>query len=221
MKSWCDNLTSSDTGRRRPTGCLIVIGHFSQKSPVNSGSLAKNDLQLKASYGFSLPCIKIWQLGKFWCNCLTTWQVLKSWFDNLTRCNLSSSTCCPTTIVGPCVFPREIFPRKTCSVQNMFHRLSVTLSSCTICREHILTRRIGSRFSVTFASSKHHLVRNSWLIHGESRNTLNVFPQTEHVSNRVSFFVFSVTFFETPLWEHNPPQKIFPKKICSVQNVFP
>jgi len=39
----------------RPIGCLIFTGLLSQKSPIISGSFAKRDLQLRASYAYSLP----------------------------------------------------------------------------------------------------------------------------------------------------------------------
>jgi len=40
----------------RPIGCLIFIGHSWQKSPIIIGSFARNDLQLRASYGSLPPC---------------------------------------------------------------------------------------------------------------------------------------------------------------------
>jgi len=55
----CDSVSTKDTGWRRCVRRRIFIGHFLQKSPIISVSCVKNDLQLKASYGSSPPCIVI------------------------------------------------------------------------------------------------------------------------------------------------------------------
>ena len=55
------------TAWRRCIGCLILIRHFPPKSPIIIGSFAKRDLQLKAAYSSSRPCIK-WGDRGYWRN---------------------------------------------------------------------------------------------------------------------------------------------------------
>ena len=49
QKSMCVSVCIAK-GWRRPIRCLIFIGHFPQKSPIISGSLAENDLRLRGLY---------------------------------------------------------------------------------------------------------------------------------------------------------------------------
>jgi len=52
-------LLSTVTGWRRPIGCLVFRGHFLQMSTRISGSLVKNNCNLRHSIGLRLPLVDL------------------------------------------------------------------------------------------------------------------------------------------------------------------
>ena len=92
---------------QRLIGCRIFIGHFPQKSPIIIGSFAKNELQLKASYGSVLNV----SVSLFW-----------TWVSVCTKSGVPSGSASPVFWVVGCIYERGGFKGGSVKVGSVVFR---------------------------------------------------------------------------------------------------